>query len=170
MLYLLILFGFNQQIRFNADMECNNPVGMAGYNDCILEKLVSFCRNLKEQNIVFKNELFQNLEPMIQNEDFVFCDPPYLVTLGSYNDGKRCFNGWDEDDEQRLLDFLDRLNQRGVHFMMSNTLEHKGVQNKLLAEWVKKRNFNVVEYAARGRNEVLVRNYRRFYSQPTFFN
>ena len=43
-LFLLIMYGFQQQIRFNGSLDYNNPVGQAGFNDRILEKLVSFSR------------------------------------------------------------------------------------------------------------------------------
>ena len=42
MLYMLILYGFNQQIRFNSSYDYNNPVGPAGFNDNMLEKSNKF--------------------------------------------------------------------------------------------------------------------------------
>ncbi len=162
MLYLLILYGFNQQIRFNSNYDYNNPVGPAEFNDNILEKLVSFCRRLKEQNLILLSRDFIEMDEYIDQETFVYCDPPYLVTLGSYNDGKRGFNGWGEDEELRLLDYLDGLNKKGVKFMLSNVLSHNGTPNKLLAAWIKKNNYKVVVYsgkARKNRQEIIVMNY-----------
>jgi len=162
LLYLLVLFGYQQQIRFNSSYGYNNPVGQAGFNDKILEKIISYCRNLKEKNVVFFSEDFENMYKYINKDTFVYCDPPYLITLGSYNDGKRGFNGWDKKDELRLLDFLDKLNSKGIKFMMSNILENKGIRNEILSNWINKNNYKVIFYnskARKSRKEVLIINY-----------
>lgn len=162
LLYLLILFGYQQQIRFNSSYDYNNPVGQAGFNDKILEKIISYCRNLKEKNVVFMSEDFENMWKHINKNTFVYLDPPYLITLGSYNDGKRGFNGWNENDELRLLNFLNKLNSKGIKFMLSNVLEHKEKKNKILIDWIKENNYRVIKYkekARKNRKEVLIVNY-----------
>lgn len=162
LLYLLILFGYQQQIRFNSSYDYNNPVGQAGFNDKILEKLVSYCRNLKEKNVVFMSKDFNDMWEHINENSFVYLDPPYLITLGSYNDGKRGFNGWTEKDETALLKFLNILNSKGIKFMLSNVLEHKEKKNKILIDWIKDNNYRVIEYnerARKSRKEVLIVNY-----------
>lgn len=162
LLYLLILFGYQQQIRFNSSYDYNNPVGQAGFNDKILEKIISYCRNLKEKNVVFMSEDFDSMWEHINKNTFVYLDPPYLITLGSYNDGKRGFNGWDEKEELRLLKFLNKLNSKGIKFMLSNVLEHKEKKNKILIDWIKENNYRVIEYnekARKNRKEVLIVNY-----------
>ena len=162
LLYLLILFGYQQQIRFNSSYDYNNPVGQAGFNYKILEKLLSYCRVLKEKNVVFYSKDFDDMWEHINKNTFVYCDPPYLPTLGSYNDGKRGFNGWSKNEEIRLFNFLDKLNQSGVKFMLSNVLEHKGIKNDLLISWLEKRDYRVIEYnekARKDRKEVIIVNY-----------
>lgn len=162
LLYLLILFGYQQQIRFNSLYDYNNPVGQAGFNDKILEKLISYCRNLKEKNVVFMSKDFDEMWEHINKNTFIYLDPPYLITLGSYNDGKRGFNGWSEKDEIRLLDFLCKINKMGVKFMLSNVLEHKEKKNNLLLKWIKENNFKVIEYTGKSRKnrkEIIIVNY-----------
>ena len=162
LLYLLVLYGFQQQIRFNSSYDYNNPVGQAGFNDKLAEKLISYCRNLKEKNVSFYSKDFTELDEFINDKTFVYLDPPYLITLGSYNDGKRGFNGWNEKEEKRLLDYLAKLNKRGVKFMLSNVLYHKEKSNKLLIDWAKENGFKIVEYdgkARKSRNEVIIINY-----------
>lgn len=163
MLYMLILYGFNQQIRFNSSHDYNNPVGPAGLNDRMLDKIISFCRRMQEQNILFLSKDFESVIDYIHDSSFVYCDPPYLTTLGSYNDGKRGFNGWDESDELRLYGFLEKLHKRGVKFMLSNIIEHKGKRNTSLEEWIAKNGFRIAAYdkkARKNRKEILVMNYR----------
>lgn len=164
MLYVLILYGFNQQIRFNSSYDCNNPVGPAGFNDVILSKLVSFCRRMQEQNLTIHSGDFEKMEEYFDDKTFLYCDPPYLITLGSYNDGKRGFNGWGVEDEKRLYRFLDKANSIGIKFMLSNVLDHKEKHNDLLDAWVKKNNLNVIEYngsSRKGRKEILITNYKK---------
>lgn len=162
LLYLLILFGYQQQIRFNSSYDYNNPVGQAGFNDKILEKLISYCRNLKEKNVVFMSKDFDNMWEHINKNTFIYLDPPYLITLGSYNDGKRGFNGWTKKDEIKLLEFLSKIDKMGVKFMLSNVLEHKDKKNDILIDWIKNNGFKVVEYkekARKNRKEVIIINY-----------
>ncbi len=161
-LFLLIMYGFQQQIRFNGDYNYNNPVGQAGFNDKILEKLISFSRITKKKNVFYYSEDYERFLDSINKDDFVYIDPPYLITLGSYNDGKRGFNGWNEAEEKRLLDFLQKLNDKHIRFMMSNVLNHKGKTNTLLQAWIEQNGFKVISYnlKARGnREEVIIINY-----------
>ncbi len=162
-LFILIMFGFQQQIRFNSKYDYNNPVGQAGFNDKVLEKLVSFARITNEMNAVYYSIDYSLFFDKINKEDFVYIDPPYLITLGSYNDGKRGFNGWNEKEEKRLYAFLDKLDRHNIRFMLSNVLIHNGKENKLLSEWLdKNRQYKVVEYdkLVKGdRRELLIVNY-----------
>jgi site-specific DNA-adenine methylase len=80
----------------------------------------------------------------IQINDFVYCDPPYLSTCGAYNDGKRGFNGWDIYQQKELLNFLDRLNSRGVKFMLSNFTEHDSNNNNDLLNWAVSNNYKIL--------------------------
>ena len=70
----------------------------------------------------------------------VYCDPPYLITTGAYNDGKRGFGDWKQEDDDALLKLLDKLNKRGIKikFALSNVFYHKGETNEKLIEWSKK--------------------------------
>lgn len=164
LLYAVILYGFNQQIRFNGNHDFNNPVGMRWFNDKVLEKMISFSRVIKEKNISFEsndyNEIFYELNK--NKETFTYLDPPYMLTTGAYNDGKRGFHGWNTDTEKKFFDFVDRLNDDNKLFMISYVLEHKGKYNFQLKEWIKKNNYNIIEVdpqLVNNRQEILITNY-----------
>lgn len=165
-LYLLICYGFEHQIRFNSKMEFNNPCGNSGFNQEMLEKLISFHYIANKNNIAFASGNYRDFETDIQPNDFVYCDPPYLNSCGAYNDGKRGFNGWDDMQEKELLDFLLRLHQRGVRFMLSNMADRNGNTNDSLNEWIKQNNFHVIRNQRltkrnrQDRVEILITNYR----------
>ncbi|HEL8835490.1 TPA: DNA adenine methylase, partial [Listeria monocytogenes] len=112
-----------------SDYDFNNPVGMRWFNDRVLEKMVSFSRAIKEENFEFTSRSFEDYIDEIDSNTFVYMDPPYMLTNGSYNDGKRGFGGWTTEHEQKLMDFADELNRRGIKFMISYVLEHQGEVN-----------------------------------------
>lgn len=155
-LYSLMLFGFQQQFRFNSKHEFNNTVGESGYNDSVMEKIVSFSRRIKEMNVVFEAKDFTSWVNSITGDMTVYIDPPYLITLGSYNDGKRGFNGWSSYEEIRLLDFIDSIKHTGCKIVLSNMLTYKEKTNNLLIDWINNNEPIVNEICVRGRNEVLI--------------
>ncbi len=130
LLYTIILYGFNQQIRFNGDHDFNNPVGMHWSNDKVLEKMISFSRIIKEKNIDYTK-----IPEFIDNEPFVYLDPPYRLITGAYNDGKRGFKGWGLEAEKVLFEFADYLSSKAIRFMISYVIEHKGQTNEELKNW-----------------------------------
>ena len=108
------------------------------------ENLVAFVDKLQKSNVKFTESDFEAFDSsQLGYGDFVYCDPPYLITTGSYNDGNRGFKNWSETEEKALYDFLDRLNDRGVRFALSNVLEHKGKTNTLLHKWAAK--YRIIE-------------------------
>lgn len=140
-LFILTCYSFNHQIRFNSKHEFNTPFGKerSSYNDSIENNLKKFCENLQNKNIeLYALDFSEFLNFEYEKDDFVYCDPPYLITTGSYNDGKRGFKDWSDIEERKLLNYLDYLNSKGIKFMLSNVFYHKGLQNDLLIEWSKK--------------------------------
>ncbi|HIP12473.1 MAG TPA: DNA adenine methylase [Arcobacter sp.] len=162
LLYTIILYGYNQQIRFNGNYDFNNPVGMRWFNDKVLEKLISFSRVLKEHNIIFENKEYTELDVEMDSNTFFYMDPPYRLTTGSYNDGKRGFAGWNESTEKELFEFADKLHHNGKYFMISYIMQHKGIKNDALKSWIEEREYRVIDIKERqgiNRQEVLIVNY-----------
>ena len=131
----------------------------------MLEKLTSYSNRTKSINIVFKSMDYKSFENEISKDDFVYCDPPYLISCGAYNDGKRGFNGWDENQEQELLDFLDRLNKKEIKFMLSNMKNRNEKINSKLTEWIKNNNYKLIvnnqitKRNRQDRQEIIIINY-----------
>lgn len=167
MLYTLILYGFQQQIRFNGSHEFNNPSGSRWFNDKLLSKFVSFARvsRCKQDSIVFLNMDFVKLLQHRQVGTFLYLDPPYRSTTGAYNDGKRGFQGWTRSHEERMCRMLDDADSEGNRFMLSYVLENKGFFNEELYRWAKSRKYKIVEVEEtqgkyNNRKEVLIMNYK----------
>lgn len=139
--FVLTCFAFNHQIRFNNSHKFNTPFGKnrSSYNSSIEENLIRFCEALKKKDITFVNDDFLSVDlSALGADDLVYCDPPYLISTGSYNDGKRGFKDWTEVEEKQLLDLLDKLDNQKIKFALSNVLYHKGMSNELLIKWSEK--------------------------------
>ena len=137
-LYVLVCFSFNHQIRFNNNMQYNNPFGKnrSSFSKSLETKLSLFIQRLQSLNADFCSLDFTEFDyKQLTDQDLVYCDPPYLISTAAYNDGKRGFKGWNEELELALLNKLDELNEKGVRFALSNVLEHKGKTNRILEKW-----------------------------------
>lgn len=170
-LYTLICFSFNYQFRFNNNHEYNNPFGRnrSQFSDELKKKLIRFINNIKSKNIEFSCDDFEKFNFDRYNySDLIYCDPPYLITTGSYNDGNRGFKDWNIAQEKKLLCLLERLDKKGIRFALSNVLRHKGNKNDLLIDWSKNYKIHKLNYSysnsshntARGESEeVLITNF-----------
>ncbi len=133
LLYVLVIFSFNNQIRFNSRGEFNLPVGKRDFNSKMRDKLNTFIDRLKEMNCFFSNRDFRDVDiESLSENDFVYADPPYLITCATYNEQ----GGWNDDLEKALYNYLDELNAHNIRFALSNVLTSKGKTNLILQEWL----------------------------------
>lgn len=133
MLYVLMVFSFNNQIRFNRKGLFNLPVGKRDFNSKMRSKLVLFSEELKSKDVQFMKKDFREISlDDFSQETFIYCDPPYLITNATYNE-----NGmWTEVEEKALLEFLNEANEKGFSFALSNVLESKNKRNDILYNWI----------------------------------
>lgn len=171
-LFLLICYSFNHMIRFNNKFEYNASFGKnrSQYNITIENNLIEFCKAIKNIDFLNYNAFDMDLS-YLDGNDFVYCDPPYLISSASYRDGKRGFGDWTREEELKLYDLLDNLDKQGTRFALSNVLSHKDKNNDLLINWSKKYNINYLNkslynnssYQLKNREsqteEVLITNY-----------
>ena len=138
---LLIIFGFNNQIRFNRKGDFNLPVGKRDFNASLRKKLRLFIERLLEINISFLCKDFRELDikDLAKKKAFLYLDPPYILGNASYNEN----GGWLEKDEIDLLNFLKTCNDNGIKFALSNVIEHKGEVHKLLLDWCLENSFSI---------------------------
>ena len=163
-LYALVLYGFQQQIRFNTSYEFNNPIGSRYFNDKLLSKFISFSREVKEKNVVFRNGSFQLLRDLIQPNVVFYFDPPYLNTTGVYNDGKRGFEGWTKEHEIRLCSFINDINRAGGMFVFSYSINVNGVENEDVKIWAEENSYRILKIQEpqgryHDREEVIIYNF-----------
>lgn len=129
-LYVLILHSFSNVNRTNDKGDFNANFGCRTLNDSTVKRFEHFKNNVR--GIEFSSASFKDLDICLN--DFVYCDPPYLITDAVYN------KFWNEEREHELYDFLDNLNSDGIKFGLSNVTHHAGKQNDILIEWMQKYN------------------------------
>lgn len=127
-LFILILHSFSNLHRTNDEGEFNAPFGSRSINKNTNKRFSQFKR--KSELITFTSGSFVDLD--IKQDDFVYCDPPYLITNAVYN------KFWGDGMENRLYAWLDDLNARNVRFGLSNVTHHAGKQNDILINWMQK--------------------------------
>lgn len=166
--YVLIIFGFNNQIRFNNKKLFNTPCGKRDFNMNLENKLISFKNKLDKLNIEFHSFDYKYfLDAEFEYNDFIYIDPPYLIANATYNEG----NNWNIQKEVDLYNFLDEISSKGIKFALSNVVYHNGKTNEILKKWAKKYNVHYLNYEYKNSNyqknkdsksiEVLITNYKK---------
>ena len=163
LLFILTIFSFSHNIRFNRNNEFNMPVGNGSYNNQYIKDIKQFQEWLKNNKIHITNKDFRELNiNKIKRNDFVYLDPPYLITIGTYNEN----NNWIEKDEIDLYNLCDKLHNNGIKFGLSNVIFHKDKENTILKDFIKKYNYIDLDitYSSMGKGnknskEIFVYNY-----------
>ena len=162
-LYLLLIYGFNRMLRFNSKGEYNLPVGNVDFNNNTELALKDYFELVKKKKISFHNldftEFFKDF--VFMKNDFVYLDPPYLITFSEYN------KLWNNHKEEQLIELLERLNHNKVKFAISNVSHYKGKINTKFFKWSTKYNCydiksNYISYHDNSKKEfkeVLVTNF-----------
>jgi len=133
-LYILLIYGFNRMLRFNGGGKFNLPVGNVDFNKNVVNALNTYFDFVQSKKIVFTSKDFRSYfsNKKFSRNDFVYLDPPYLITASEYN------KLWNADAEKDLLDLINNLNKKGIKFALSNVTHYNSNKNNLLIDWMKK--------------------------------
>lgn len=166
LLYVLLIYGFNRMLRFNSNGDFNLPVGNVDLNQNVIKALEYYFKFCTKNEVLFYTLDFRDFFRIwnFKNNDFIYLDPPYLISNSEYN------KLWSEKDEKDLLSILDSLDARNIKFAISNLVEHKGQINTIFEQWAKKHNTyeissKYINYhnnvRTENHREVLVTNYKQ---------
>lgn len=140
-LYILLLYGFNNDLRFNNKGDFNLPVGKTDLNKMNVIKLGKYLEKIKTINVHYVCSDFDSniVKNILKSADFIYMDPPYLITKATYNES----NKWNNHFEHRLLNLMDELIINNKNFILSNVLSKKGKMNEPLFYWSEKNKKNI---------------------------
>lgn len=133
-LYTLMCHSFNHQFRFNNQHQYNSSFGKnrSYFSDRQRKDLYDMKKTISTDIAVVSKSFVDIDYSDFDENDLLYFDPPYFNSVGNYNDGKRGFEGWTEQHEKQLLELLDKLNEQGTRFALSNNLKY---DNPMLDEW-----------------------------------
>lgn len=171
LLYLLVVYAFNNDMRFNKNGGFNLPIGKTDLNKNNIEKLKNYIKRVNSINCIFICGDFRDekVEQILMKADFIYADPPYLIGDAVYNET----SNWTEETEQELINLFEKLNKNKKRFAFSNVLSKVGFSNKPLSNWLFNRNdlhiidinyhyrsasYNKIDRNAKER-EVLIKNF-----------
>lgn len=145
-LYVLISFSYNYQIRFNNNLNYNNPFGKnrSHFSKNMRNNLINFTERLHVLDHEFIDSYFQDVDlSYLDKHSFVYLDPPYLITTGSYNDGNRGFRNWGIKEEKKMYNLMKWLTKKGIKYALSNVITHKNSEHTLLKNFIRENDVNV---------------------------
>lgn len=137
MLYLLVVYSFNNDMRFNRCQKFNLPVGKTDLNTSSIRRLNQYVERISQTNHQFICSDFRSdeVKKILLQADFIYADPPYLITRAVYNES----GNWTAEVEKDFIGLLDLLKERNKKFAVSNVLNKEGAKNSLLEAWLFKR-------------------------------
>ena len=118
--FYLNLTCFNGLYRVNSKGFFNSPYGKPIYKFIIdTDRFVAMSTYLKEHNITLCSNTYEYVLDKLKKGDFVYLDPPYdRVSTTSFTSYSKY--DFTQADQHRLRLACDKLNERGVKFMLSN--------------------------------------------------
>jgi DNA adenine methylase len=130
--------GFNGMMRFNKSGGWNIPFCKKPnrFTPAYITKIVNQIKAVAEiiqPGWKFSNTEFFKIITMAEENDIIYCDPPYLGRYVDY------YNGWTEREEEVLFECL--LNTK-ARFILSTWHHNKFRENKMIRKFWNK--FNIV--------------------------
>lgn len=154
---------YNGLYRVNSNGEFNSPFGT--YKNpliCDEENILELSHYFNKNNVKILNDDFSIIMKYVKENDFVYLDPPYYPLTKSASFTGYNANGFNESDQIRLKKMCDKLNTKGVKFLLSNS------NTNFIKELYKDYDIIIVKAKrcinsdGKGRNnceEVLIKNY-----------
>ena len=154
---------YNGLFRVNSSGQFNSPYGRYKKPNIVNEEavlLLSEYFNNNKINIICGD--YRKALSLCKAGDFVYLDPPYMPISSSSSFTGYTENGFDVSEQLTLKEECDKLNEKGVKFMLSNS-DHELIKEIYVDYNIKiikaKRVINSNAKKRGEINEVLIRNY-----------
>lgn len=154
---------FNGLYRVNRSGHFNTPYGRYENPNIVNEKVLrAVSKYFNANDVRFMCGDFVDAVKWARKPAFVYFDPPYYPVSASANFTGYSEGGFNKEEQIRLKDLCDRLDQRGIKFLLSNSATDfiRSLYEGYHIENVKARRAINSDATGRGEiNEVLVSNY-----------
>lgn len=132
--------GFNGMMRFGSKGNWNIPFCKKPnrFSQAYITKIVNQVNLVSqvvqpEPNWLFYNNSFSEIIPLAEQNDIIYCDPPYYGRHVDY------YNGWTEKDEELLFHLLSETKAK---FILSTWHHNDWRENEMIKKFWNK--FNIV--------------------------
>lgn len=113
---------FNGLYRVNSAGQFNSPYGKYKNPNIVNEIVIrAMSKYFNENNIIIKNGDFKDALKNLRKGAFVYLDPPYMPISSSSSFTGYTENGFDANKQVELKEVCDKLNEKGVKFLQSNS-------------------------------------------------
>jgi DNA adenine methylase len=154
---------YNGLYRVNNSGEFNSPFGRYKNPNIVNETTIrAVSKYLNTNKITILNEDFEEALKGIKKGSFVYFDPPYHPVSASSNFTGYVQGGFDMYEQVRLRDLCNKLNEKGINFLLSNSATQfiEDLYKDYKISYVKANRSINSNAKKRGEiDEVLIRNY-----------
>lgn len=112
--------GYNGLYRENTDGEFNVPIGRYANPDWVRESAVRTASRVLD-GIAIHNTDFESITERATAGDLVYFDPPYEPMSPTANFTDYSANGFEKEDQRRLLETATELDRKGIAVVVSNS-------------------------------------------------
>lgn len=113
---------FNGLFRVNSSGEFNVPFGRYKNPNIVNEEVLrAVSHYLNNNNVKIIHGDFEDAVKGMRKQAFVYFDPPYHPLSDSSSFTGYTLDGFDKNDQIRLKELCDDLNERGCRFLLSNS-------------------------------------------------
>lgn len=146
---------YNGLYRVNASGLFNTPYGKRKKINLYDRDNIVACSNALKKSRILQGD-FEDACKNLRKRDFVYFDSPYFNTFDTYQAG-----GFPKEEHERLARLFDRLSQRGIYCMLSNsdTAFIRELYSKYNIETVPVMRMINCDGKNRTGTEIIVRNY-----------
>ena len=131
---------YNGLYRQNIRGEFNVPFGK-NYNPTIYSPINMELIAQLFNNVEIKTTDFESILNAVEDNSFIYLDPPYRPITKTANFTDYYKSGFTEKDNKRLMNSLNILNKRKIKFMLNNSFP---LNDNYLAEYYSNYNVSVI--------------------------
>lgn len=112
---------YNGLFRVNMAGQFNTPFGRYKNPDIVNKTTIKALSEYFKNDIIIQSGDYAKVLQNLDEKSFVYFDPPYMPVSTSSSFTGYTNNGFDENEQLRLKKECDKLTDKGIRFMLSNS-------------------------------------------------